>query len=666
MMFEERGTGAGAEDESMRTSEPGAELSPTPELAAERATPGQTRDAAGGAVSGAASGEGRTAGRKPGRLKRWLIWTAVVVLVICVAIGIAVAILLHRAEPLLRAALIDNLQKRFHSKVELDNLHVSVVDGFWIEGNGLKIWLPPEAIHELDPQAASAPAEQAEWRTQPWIVVGKFKFHVSWRIRPGAPIEVSVIHVEGARVLLPPKKDRPHLSMPGSHAGSQSGAKNGLPQPTDATETPSQPTPQAANSGLFKMPHFTVHRIECEKAELVIERQQDPNRDPAKPPKVPLTFELNKITLLPDSSGGPVAYSVDMVNAKPIGTIHSTGHFGPWVSGDPGSLPITGDYSFDNADLSTIKGIAGILASTGHYTGTLRRLETDGETRTPDFRLERVHKGPGVLLTTKFHAIVDGTNGNTYLEPVDAVLGHTHFVAKGQVVRADDVTPGAHGHDITLQVKMDRGRIEDILEIAADADQPFLTGNLTLNTSFHLPPNSPGQEQKVFDRLVLDGQFHLSGSRFNNASMQGKIAQLSLRGQGKPDEVKTVDPETILSEIEGHFKLGNGMLQLPDLTYKVPGAKILAHGVYGLQGGTLDFEGDADLDATVSQIVGGWKGILLKPVDGYLRKNGAGTDVPIHVKGTRKDPKFGVDFGRMGKTDPSQKTAPKDSQQNPR
>lgn len=596
--------------------------------------------------------------RKPGNLKRWLIWTVVVVLIIGLAIGIAIAVLLHRAEPMLRAALIDNLQKRFHSKVELDNLHVSVMDGFWVEGDGLKIWLPAEAIQELDPQNSAPVAEQQEWRNEPWIVVGKFKFHASWRIRPGKPIDVSVIHVEGARVLLPPKEDRPHLSMPGQKSSSNSDSEPGS---TDGSQ-PEQPKQQS--SGFFTMPHFLVHRIECNEAELVIERKQDPNRAPGKPPKAPLTFELNKITLLPDANGGPVAYSVDMVNAKPIGKIHSTGHFGPWVKGDPGSLPITGDYSFDNADLSTIKGIAGILASTGHYTGTLRRLETDGETRVPDFRLERVHKGPGVLLTTKFHAIVDGTNGNTYLQPVDALLGHTHFIARGQVVRADDVMPGAHGHDITLQVTMDHGRIEDILEIAADADQPFLTGNLTLNTSFHLPPNPPNEEKKVFDRLLLDGQFHLSGSKFSNASMQGKIAQLSLRGQGKPDEIKTTDPSTISSEIQGHFKLGDGMLQLPDLVYTVPGAKILAHGAYGLQGGTLNFEGDADLEATVSQIVGGWKGILLKPVDGLLKKNGAGTDVPIHVKGSRKDPKFGVDFGRIGKTDPNEKADFKDTQPN--
>jgi hypothetical protein len=215
-----------------------------------------------------------------------------------------------------------------------------------------------------------------------------------------------------------------------------------------------------------------------------------------------------------------------MINAKPVGIIHSTGHFGPWVSHDPGALPVEGNYTFDHVDLSTIKGIAGILSSTGKYSGTLRRIETEGQTQTPDFRLERVDKGSGVLLTTHFHAIVDGTNGDTYLQPVDAMLGQTHIVAKGQVVRASDLVAGAQGHDITLQVVIDRGRIEDILDISANSEQPFMTGNLTLDTSFHLPPG----KESVWEKLQLNGKFHLSDSRFSSDKMQGRIVELSLRG----------------------------------------------------------------------------------------------------------------------------------------
>jgi hypothetical protein len=606
---------------------------------------------------------------------RWLLWIAASLLTVLLVAGIAIDILLHRAEPILRASLIDTLQKRFHSRVELDDLHVSIVDGFRVVGSGLRIWLP--AAETGNPPESAAPAQAEDqakpsagkagapttaasaanpgqsgstlagidqsWRNEPWIVVGKMHFHASWRILPGKPIVISVIHVEGVRVLLPPKADRPHLSLSGN-SGSQSSQPDAEAQDGAAgTQAQSEQSSTQSGSSFFHLPPIEVRRIECKDALLAIERQQQPG----KPAKVPLDFQFKQVTLIPDGRGGPMAFSVDMVNAKPIGDIHSTGHAGPWVADDPGALPVVGDYTFKHADLSTIKGIAGILSSTGHYSGTLRKIEAEGTTQTPDFRLERVSTSPGESLTTHFHAIIDGTNGDTVLEPVDAILGHTHIVAQGKVMRAEDSQGNKHGHNITLEVTIDRGRIEDILHISADQATPFMTGNLTMQTHFYLPAGP----ESVVDKLQLDGQFHLSQTRFSSDKMQGRIEQLSLRGQGKPDEVKTTDPTSILSEMQGHFKLGGGTLQLPDLDYHVPGADIVVHGAYGLKEGSLGFEGDAKLEASLSKIVGGWKGFLLKPADRYLRKNGAGTDVPIHLSGTRKDPKFGVDFDRLGKTD---------------
>ena len=51
-------------------------------------------------------------------------------------------------------------------------------------------------------------------------------------------------------------------------------------------------------------------------------------------------------------------------------------------------------------------------------------------------------------------------------------------------------------------------------------------------------------------------------------------------------------------------------------------------------------------------MVGGWKGLLLKPADRLFKKNGAGTEVPIHINGTQEDPRFGVDLNRIGHTSP--------------
>ena len=67
-------------------------------------------------------------------------------------------------------------------------------------------------------------------------------------------------------------------------------------------------------------------------------------------------------------------------------------------------------------------------------------------------------RGSGVPLTTRFHCIVDGTNGDTWLEPVDGMLGHTHILARGKVVLAEDANGKKHGHDIVLTVAIDRGR----------------------------------------------------------------------------------------------------------------------------------------------------------------------------------------------------------------
>ena len=53
--------------------------------------------------------------------------------------------------------------------------------------------------------------------------------------------------------------------------------------------------------------------------------------------------------------------------------------------------------------------------------------------------------------------------------------------------------------------------------------------------------------------------------------------------------------------------------------------------------------GVARLQAKVSQTQTGWKRILLKPVDPFFSKKGAGTFLPIKVTGTRRNPEFGLD-----------------------
>jgi hypothetical protein len=153
-----------------------------------------------------------------------------------------------------------------------------------------------------------------------------------------------------------------------------------------------------------------------------------------------------------------------LINPKPVGNISSSGLFGPWLEDAPRDTPVRGTYSFSNADLGTIKGIGGILSSTGQYAGSLGNIVVDGKTDTPDFRISMSEHA--VPLHTEFHAIVDGTSGDTYLLPVNAKVLHSSFTAKGSVVRVKE----PRGHNITLDISIYDARIEDLLTLGVRTD----------------------------------------------------------------------------------------------------------------------------------------------------------------------------------------------------
>ena len=528
-----------------------------------------------------------------------------------------VVVLAHQAEPLLRATIVQGLEDHFHARVELDSFHLTLRDGLWADGKGLRIW-PPAQVAGVAVPGTAAPAV-------PLILLGEFQFHLPFNYKlgykPGQAIRVSVVQLKGLEVDVPPR----------SHFEHNAEAARGT-YPESALQT---------NSGIGLL-RFQVEGIECTGAHLTVET--------SKPDKLPLEFAIARLKLKGTASGiglgGAMGFEAELTNPRPVGTIHTTGSLGPWVVEDPGESPLTGDYRFEKADLSGFKGIAGTLSSIGHYEGTLRNLVVDGETDTPDFRL--THFGTALPLHTKFHVKVDGTNGDTWLEPVEAMLGKSHFWARGQIVRVAAVTdgkggPSARGHDIALTVNVDRGRIEDFLRLASKSGSPLLTGALSMKAGLEIAPGPV----PIQVRLKLAGRFDLNDVQFASAKIQDRIAELSARGQGRPKDTKSGGDAGVRSAMKGDFKMAGGVVTLPALEYTVPGAVIDLKGTYGVDGGKLDFAGTAKMQATVSAMVGGWKGLLLKPVDRYFKKDGAGTEVPIHIDGMRDNPHFGIDFNRM-------------------
>jgi hypothetical protein len=344
-------------------------------------------------------------------------------------------------------------------------------------------------------------------------------------------------------------------------------------------------------------------------------------------------------------------FDAELTNARPRGLVDTTGSFGPLNAADLGDSPLNGNYRLTHADLSTFKGISGFVSSTGAYSGTLRAINVDGQADVPDFALS--HFGSTAPLHTAFHARVDGTDGDTWLDNVDATLGHAGFTTNGQIVRVRAYTdpktgklqPG--GHVIDLKIVIPRAPVEDFLRIVTKSSTPILTGLVDTRAQLHIPPGPA----PVHERMKLDGSFHLDQARFASEKIQSRIEELSLRGQGHPGELKTADSSTVRSRMQSSFHLSNSVIALPDLQYTVPGATINLRGKYALDG-ALDFTGTARMQATISKMVGGWKGLLLTPADRFFKKDGAGTQVPIKIAGTRESPQFSLNYRKGNFTHP--------------
>jgi hypothetical protein len=427
----------------------------------------------------------------------------------------------------------------------------------------------------------------------PLFLMKAFAFEVDLELLFGSPKRIPLVTVDGMEITLPPKEQRPDI------------------QAREEEDAAAEDTDVIFDEVVISESVLTIL--------------------PRDPKKTPLRFDLHHIRL--DSAGKSVAlkYHAALTNPKPPGEILSTGTFGPWDADEPGDSPLAGDYTFDDADLGVFKGIAGILDSTGQFEGTLSSITAKGEATVPDFRLKQ--SGNPVPLKTRFEVSVDGTNGNTTLKPVVGILGTTSFTTSGGIIRHES----DQRRTISLEVDMPKGNLRDLLTLAMKGE-PFMEGQVDLETKIDIPPLSG----KVHEKLLLDGRFNITHGKFLRSTIQDQIDTLSRRGQGQP---RNMEIDEVVLAMGGVFKLEDERITFDSLSFAVPGSGIDLAGSFDMDEDVLDFHGTLRLDATVSQTMTGWKRWLLKPVDPFFSKNGAGTFLRIQVVGSSKAPKFGREQG---------------------
>ena len=516
------------------------------------------------------------------RKKLWLGGIAGFVVLLVAGAYIAASIIAKQFEPKLRAQAIQYLHDRFHSDVELRALHINRPKMSTIQ---ILLRHGRGAIVAVEADGLSMRFGGDRSRP-PLFRIQKVFFTVDLGVLFQPKKSVQFVSLEGMEINVPPKGERHNFT------GGE-----------------------GSNSNVI------IQNVQIKDAALIL-LPKDTGRKP-------LRFQIARLHLQSVGVNSAMRYDADLTIPKPPGTVKSTGNFGPWNASEPGDTPLQGGYTFDHADLGIFAAIAGTLASKGTFDGSLDSVNVRGTTYVPDFQLKMA--GNPLPLSTSFEALVDGTNGNTVLRPVRATLGHTRFTTNGAVIKHEEYSK----RSINLKVDMRNGDMRDLLRLAMKGS-PFMQGFINMKSSIDIPPLT----SKVKQKLVLDGTFDLKHAKFLKSTIQDQIDQLSRRGQGQP---KNEEIDEVISKMQGSFHLENQVMTFRSLAFEVPGAAVSIAGKYNLANDMLDFHGALKLHAKLSQTMSGWKRWVLKPVDPFFAKNGAGTFLKIKIEGDAHHPKFGLD-----------------------
>jgi AsmA-like protein len=503
--------------------------------------------------------------------RRWILVSAAIV-----AIGVAVAaILLALNWPFTQAAVTKTLQDRFARQVQVRKFRST--------------YFPPgcvaEGVEFLHRKRKDLP---------PLITVDKLTLRTGYTGLLRITKLINFVRVEGLHIRVPPKNP-------------------------NAT----QETFPLTNSVSGKT--LTIGEITTDNA--VVEfLTKDPTEDR-------FILKIDHLTLDHVAESDPVTYHARFNNTEPPGEIRSDGRFGPWNDDDPGSTQLSGSYTYEHVKLGVFEGLGGTLSSQGKFSGTLGHIDAVGNVDVPDFAVSG-SKHPEHL-ASNFQAVVDGTNGDTYLTHVESHFGRTTVISEGDVKSH----AGQHGKTVMLSVSVPQGRIEDLLRLFTGSARPAETGNVRLRTKVELPPGP----QAFLRRLRLDGEFGIGSGRFTDPQIQEPVNRLAESARGETKHQEEADKTMVLSNLKGHISANGGIAKLSKASFTEPGTLAEMEGTFDLIDKKLNLRGVLHTSGKLADTKSGFKSLVLRAMGPFLKKKSI-TVVPFVITGTSSNPSFALDL----------------------
>lgn len=347
------------------------------------------------------------------------------------------------------------------------------------------------------------------------------------------------------------------------------------------------------------------------------------------------SFSIMELDLRNFQKGRANAYWVDMQNAKPWGRIQSTGRFGPLIARDLGTTPVSGTYSFSSVKLRDIGNIRGTLSSSGQFSGSLAAIEATGDSLTPDFA---VGDGKPTLVNGGIRCKVNGLTGEVIIHDVAVKSGTTTAVASGAIAGSPKVT--------NLEIVVNNGRTQDVLRPFIRRDVP-ITGPLWLHSHAYVGPAREGVG--FLQRLVVNGAFAVPAELATDRATEKNLSEFSQRAQSNKAGSQKNDPPPnasadALSSLKGAAQIRDGIVSSTHLTFQIAGAQATLSGTFNLHNLSVHLTGNFAMQSDISHAVTGFKSVLLKPLDPFLKKRNAGAVMPVAVTGGPGHYKVTQDF----------------------
>jgi hypothetical protein len=338
---------------------------------------------------------------------------------------------------------------------------------------------------------------------------------------------------------------------------------------------------------------------------------------------------IDRLSLNDVGNGKRMGYSAKIANTDPPGEIQSTGHFGPWNSDDPGRTPVEGAFRCEHTNLGFYKGLAGMLQATGGFSGTLDHIRVNGKAEVPDFHL--VHSAHVVGLTSKFTATVNGTDGNVALDQVASRIENTVISTSGSIA----ALPGQKGMNMSLDLAVRDGHIQDLVDLFVSAKQAPMTGLISLHVKVGVPPGS----DSLLHKLSLDGQFGIAGGAFSDQAIETPLRKLTKSG-----EKSTAQLPTALAQVQGHISSKDGIALLENVSFSIPDGNAKVNGTYGLESNRVDLRGVLQTTGNIYVTSTGVKAVLLRAITPFLKHESRITFVPFKITGTYPDANVSLDL----------------------